>query len=77
MKRSTPNWKLKRDYNKGLGKNSLSANFEIGPYFKIGISDDYILLRDDFPVESVSPGDFKKLLVAMFKKNDEVRRHGK
>ena len=32
-------------------------------YFKIGISNDYILLRDDFPIEEISPGDFKKLLI--------------
>lgn len=50
---------------------------ELESYFKIGISDEYILIRDDFPIESVSPGDFKKLLVGMFKKNDEVRRNVK
>jgi len=46
-------------------------------YFKIGVSGDFIFLRDDFPIESVSPGDFKKILISMFKKNDEVRQHGK
>ena len=50
---------------------------ELESYFKIGVSDDYILLRDDFPLESVSPGDFKKLLLSMFKKNDEARKNVK
>lgn len=50
---------------------------EFDPYFKVGISDEYILIRDDFPMDSISPGDFKKLLLSMFKKNDEVRQHGK
>ena len=50
---------------------------DLESYFKIGVSDDYVLLRDDFPIESVSPGDFKKLLLSMFKKNDESRQYGK
>jgi len=45
-------------------------------FFKIGISDNFILIREDFPVEAVSPGEFSRLLVKMFRKNDEVR-HGK
>jgi hypothetical protein len=53
----------------------LTDNLE--SFFKIGVSDDYILLRDDFPLESVSPGDFKKLLISIFKKNAEARQDGK
>lgn len=49
---------------------------EFEAYFKVGVSDDFILIREDFPIDTISPGDFSKLLVAMFQKNDEVR-HGK
>jgi len=45
-------------------------------YFKIGVSDDFILLRDDFPTAQISPGDFSRLIVEMFQQNDEAR-HGK
>lgn len=45
-------------------------------YFKIGVSNDFILLRQDFPIEQMSPGDFSKLIVEMFRQNDEVL-HGK
>jgi len=41
-------------------------------YFQVGISKGYILLRDDFPMGEISPGDFKKLLQEMFRRNDEV-----
>lgn len=50
---------------------------DLESFFRIGVSDDYILLRADFPIESVSPGDFKKMLISMFRKNDEVLQHGK
>lgn len=50
---------------------------DYGPYFKIGMSDDYILIRNDFPIREISPGDFSKLCLEMFRRNDEVRRHGK
>lgn len=43
-------------------------------YFRIGVSDDYILMRRDFPMEAVSPAEFGKLLTDMFARNDEVRR---
>lgn len=46
------------------------------PYFKIGVSDDYILMRRDFPLKDIPPGDFSRLLIRMFRKNEEVR-HGK
>jgi len=45
-------------------------------YFRIGVSDDYILMRRDFPMINIAPGDFSKLLTKMFQLNDEAR-HGK
>jgi len=41
-------------------------------FFKVGISPDYILIRQDFPVGSIPPGEFSRLIRAMFAKNDEV-----
>lgn len=46
-------------------------------YFKIGVADDFILIRDDFPMTEISPGDFSRLIKTMFQRNDEVRSHGK
>lgn len=46
-------------------------------FFKIGLADDYILIRADFPMTEVSPSEFSNLLNTMFEKNDEVRRNGK
>ena len=45
-------------------------------YFKVGVSDDYILMRRDFPMQDIPPSDFSRLLTEMFRRNDEVR-HGK
>lgn len=56
---------------------SPAENPELEPYFKIGVSDDYILIRADFPIGKISPGDFSKICLEMFKRNDEVRRDGK
>ncbi len=47
-----------------------SIDFE--SYFKVGISQDYILIRQDFPVGNIPPGEFSRLIRAMFAKNDEV-----
>ena len=55
-----------------LNPKKQSPEIDFESYFKIGISDDYILLRNDFPVGEISPGDFRKLLVEMFQRNDEV-----
>jgi len=62
---------------KNPGGISQDPNRDLESYFKIGVSDEYILIRDDFPIDSVSPGDFTKLIISMFQRNDEVRRHGK
>jgi len=50
--------------------NCLQKKF--GKYFKIGVSPDYILVRQDFPLNRISPSDFSKLYLEMFAKNDEV-----
>ncbi len=49
---------------------------DLRSYFKIGKSSDYILLRGDFPIADVSPSDFSRLCVEMFRRNDEVMRDG-
>jgi len=59
---------------KNLKSDRPAVDFE--KYFKTGVSDDFILMRRDFPMKDISPGEFSKLLVKMFQKNDEVR-HGK
>jgi len=61
--------KSKNNHLKNVGETP-SDDFE--SYFKIGISTEYILLRNDFPIGKISPGDFKKLLVEMFRRNDEA-----
>jgi len=53
-----------------------SAGNDFEAYFKIGVSDDYILMRRDFPMRKIPPCDFSRLLIEMFRRNDEVR-HGK
>jgi len=47
-----------------------STDFE--QYFKIGVSRDYVLVRDDFPVADIPPGEFSRLIREVFRKNDEV-----
>jgi hypothetical protein len=63
--------------NKTQKKDKATPKRDLESYFKIGVSDEYILIRDDFPIDSVSPGDFSKLLITLFQKNDEARRNGK
>ena len=48
------------------------TKLKLKSFFKIGVSKDYILIRDDFPICSVPPGEFSKLCTEMFRKNDEV-----
>jgi hypothetical protein len=46
-------------------------------YFKVGVSDEYILIRDDFPLAQIAPGEFSKLCKEMFRRNEEALRDGK
>ncbi len=57
-------------------KDEPESKHELESYFKIGVDADYILLRDDFPIKEIPPGEFKKLIMKMFMKNDEAL-HGK
>jgi len=50
---------------------------DLESYFKIGISEDYILIRDDFPMNKVAPGDFARLCMEMFQRNEEALKNGK
>jgi hypothetical protein len=56
---------------------SLPSEQDFGSFFKIGVSDDYILIRGDFPIAEISPGDFSKLCRDMFRRNEEALRNGK
>jgi len=40
-------------------------------YFKVGVSPDFILIRDDFPMENLSPSDFSRLCREMFRRNGQ------
>jgi hypothetical protein len=60
---SKPKRKLTRDRN-------TIKDFE--SYFKIGVSDEYILIRRDFPMRDISPCDFTRLLTEMFRRNHEA-----
>jgi len=46
-------------------------------YFKIGVSAEFILLRDDFPIAALSPGKLAEILKYMFERNDEVIHGGR
>ncbi len=50
---------------------------DLESYFKIGLSAEYILIRDDFPIDKIPPGDFSKLCREMFRRNEEALRDGK
>ncbi len=41
-------------------------------FFRVGISRDYILIRQDFPVANIPPGEFGRLIREMFRRNDEA-----
>ena len=45
-------------------------------YFKIGVAADFILIRDDIPIHDISPSEFSRICLEMFRKNDEAL-HGK
>lgn len=67
----------KRGYtvtNNRRGKPAEGHDFE--QYFKVGISNDYILMRRDFPIRNISPSDFSRLCLEMFRRNDEVLHNG-
>ena len=65
---SRPNIKLTRDRN---------ARMDFESCFKIGVFDDFILMRRDFPMSEIPPCDFTKLLTEMFRRNEETLRDGK
>ena len=53
-------------------KNSDKSLEQFQEYFKIGVSDEFILIRNDFPMKDITPSDFSRLCREMFKKNDEA-----
>lgn len=65
---------MNRNSQKISTQHEVIQDFE--KYFRTGVSDDYILMRGDFPMKDMSPSDFSKLLKRMFQKNNEAR-HGK
>lgn len=58
-------------------KQDPAPELDLESYFKIGVSDDYILIRGDFPIAEISPGDFSKLCREMFRRNEEALHNGK
>jgi hypothetical protein len=67
--RDEMNFKSKRKCTRDHGKDFES-------YFKVGVSDEYILMRRDFPMSEIPPCDFTKLLTKMFLRNKEALRDG-
>jgi len=66
---------LKRGESVRRNRNLTYNHTDFSDYFKIGMSDEYILIREDFPMDSISPSEFSRLCRKMFRKNDETR-HG-
>ena len=57
---------------KSKGNSARDHGKDFESYFKIGISDDYILMRRDFPMQDILPSDFSRLLTEMFRRNKEA-----
>lgn len=57
-------------------KTQQSKSHNLRRYFKIGVSKDFILIRDDFPMSDITPSEFSRLCLEMFSKNEEAL-HGK
>jgi len=55
-----------------LSEVKKSAPNSFAKYFKIGVSKDFILIRDDFPMSNITPGEFSRLCLEMFSKNEEA-----
>ena len=55
-----------------IRSNKKKNGIDFDTYFKVGVSPEYILIRDDFPMQEISPGDFARLTEEMFRRNDEV-----
>ena len=53
-------------------KKIRQPDIDLEEYFKIGVSRDYVLVRDDFPVADIPPSEFTRLIREVFRKNDEV-----
>ena len=58
-------------------KQNPAVELDLESYFKIGVSAEYILIRGDFPMGKISPGDFSKLCREMFWRNEEALHNGK
>jgi hypothetical protein len=63
--------------NTPTSRQNPDAEQDLESYFKIGVSAEYILIRDDFPMGKISPGDFSKLCREMFRRNEEALHNGK
>jgi hypothetical protein len=58
-------------------KSANVRNKPLEAFFKVGVSPDYILMRRDFPLESIPPGDFTELLERMFRQNEKALSNDK
>ena len=55
-------------------QKSKSRKLDFKSFFRVGVSSEFILIRDDFPIASISPSAFSALCREMFEKNEEVFR---
>ena len=62
---------------KNTRKKPRKAEPDFESYFKIGVSPEFILIRQDFPMTKIAPGHFSHLIREMFQRNDEVLSHVK
>jgi hypothetical protein len=77
MKTVTTSRRFRRRRDRIFRPDPVSPELNLESYFKIGVSDDYILIRGDFPIAEISPGDFSKLCREMFRRNEEALHNGK
>jgi len=77
MSTFTPSRRFRRRRDRIFRRDLAAPELDLESYFKIGVSNDYILIRGDFPIAEISPGDFSKLCREMFRRNEEALHNGK
>ncbi len=45
---------------------------DLKPYYKVGVSPDYVLLRQDFPIGSLKPHESRQAIIHMHAENDAI-----
>jgi hypothetical protein len=77
MKPFTPSRRFSLSPDRAFKKDPAAAELDLESYFKIGVSAEYILIRDDCPIAQIAPSEFSKLCKEMFRRNEEAMRNGK